>query len=135
MRHIKKLTLLFFVAASMFAVSCTKEEAPSIPENQLVGIWEFPSLPNSYWLSSAKLEIMPTHDARLGGQPCTWTLDDKHFTAYGGSNTLFLHLELDIHKIQQIDTNWVMTVEGTLERTSYGGDTAIDTVACLLNKI
>ena len=82
----KKFFVMFFVAASLLTVSCTKENDPNaITEANLVGEWGWPS---NHEMKGSKIILNADHTG--GGMPMSkfnWTLDGNKFvglSVYGG---------------------------------------------------
>ena len=83
-KQIKKLTVLLFVAATMFtAASCTKDDEYS--ESDIIGVWYFPTDIGYDQIRGAKLDIKSDHTVRISGTngslTFNWTFDDNTFNA------------------------------------------------------
>ena len=84
-QNIKKLTMLLFVAASMMAVSCSKVNDGKYSENDIIGVWYFPSDIGYDQMRSGKLDIKSDHTVEIksdyGWMTMEWTFEDDQFTA------------------------------------------------------
>lgn len=131
-KQIKKLSVLFFVAATMFTfASCNKDDdnndasSSSIKESKIIGTWEFDS--NSH----PGIDIRSDHTCTIidgvVNHAYTWTLSKSTFHAtdtwfsegYGGTVT-----EDIVFEIKSVSNN-TMTIEGT-RKWSYDTEHPID---------
>ena len=83
-QNIKKITMLLFVAATMFtASSCSKDDVYS--ESDIIGVWYFPTTIGYDQMRGAKVDIKADHtvtiNATTGTMTFDWTFKDNQFTA------------------------------------------------------
>lgn len=84
MKNLRKMTMLLFVAATMFSFSsCNKDDDDNgISETNLVGEWGWPS---DHALKFSKLVIKNDHTATFNSLPYTWTLKGNTFSGTAGN--------------------------------------------------
>lgn len=115
MKNLRKLTVLLFVAATMFTfASCSKDDDASVSEANLVGEWGWPS---SHEMNKKTIIINADHTG-AGNlmSDFKWTLNDNKFVAtsiYGG-----YRLEMTIKSINEDK----MKVEGQTQLIDGNGN-------------
>ena len=76
MKNLRKLTVLLFVAATMFTfASCSKDD-DAVSDADLVGEWGFTDN-----RQNPNITINADHTCKIGNQPYNWTLSDNTFKA------------------------------------------------------
>ena len=112
MKTLKKLTMLFFVAATiMTTMSCKKETG--IEENQLYGKWKLPSDVEYAEFQNSLMEIKSDHTVIMHVRDWeitySWTLSDDRFFATRDVNGVKADIEFTI---AEINTK-TMKIDGT----------------------
>ncbi len=129
-KQIKKLTALFFVAATMFTfASCNKdnnEDNPSNPsgggssssisESQLIGLWGFPA---GHQFQGWELDIKADHTMTHGGTGTwTWSLNGNKFVAEWTVVDLVYKLVFNIQSVTPTEIKF----NGEYQTCSLNGD-------------
>ena len=155
-KNIKKLTVLLFVAATMFTVSCQKEDAttstedsPSAyqaKESDVIGKWNVPS--TSPYLGGKTLEYKSNHTLDVISDYSTrthqvWTLTgnklestftttDIHDEEWWEKIILTVKGYEEVQNTQYNYTDRYLTVEGVFTTNYYG---SIDTLGVISGRL
>lgn len=117
MKNLRKLTVLFFVAATMFTfASCNKDDDndggssgsnTSTLEEQIIGKWAIPQ--NVGEMHGGVMEIKADHTMKVISDPLNWTLDGRVLHGVYDAYNQVINCDLTIGDINETS----MTVTGT----------------------